>query len=74
MKPPPHICDEQQCLLRAHEDALAAYWTAVTDLRRNMVVLKEQEYKAASEETEHLRLAARTAEEALHQHLTKHGC
>jgi hypothetical protein len=74
MKPPPHVCEEQKCLLSAYEDAVAAYWAAVTDLRGNMEVLKDDQYKTAYKETEDLRMAARTAEEALHQHLTKHGC
>jgi hypothetical protein len=74
MKPPPHVCETQQCLLTASEDAAAAYCAALTDLRRNMKVLKDDEYKAAYEEIERLRMAARVAEHALHQHVTNHGC
>jgi hypothetical protein len=74
MRPPPHVCDEQKCLLSAYEDAVAAYSVAVADLRGNIAVLGNREYKVAYEDTERLRIAARAAGEALHLHTLKHGC
>jgi hypothetical protein len=74
MKPPRDVCLEQQRLLTAYEDAAAAYSAAVTDLRRNVEVLPERDYEMAYEESERLRLSAREAEEALHEHIRKHGC
>jgi len=74
MKPPPEVCPEQKRLLTAYEDAAAAYSAAVTDLRRNVEVLAEREYEMAYEESERLRLSAREAEEALHEHIREHGC
>ena len=74
MRPPPDVCEERQRLLNAYEDAAAAYSAAVTDLRRNVEVLPEREYEVAYEDSESLRLAAREAEEALHEHVRNHGC
>ena len=74
MRPPPDVCEERHRLLNAYEDAAAAYSAAVTDLRRNVEVLPEREYEVAYEDSESLRLAAREAEEALHEHIRNHGC
>jgi hypothetical protein len=74
MKPPAHVCKEHECLRSAYEDAAAAYQAAAIDLRGSMEVLKDQEYQTAYQETERLRIAARVAEEALHQHTREHGC
>jgi len=45
-------------ILMPTKDAVAAYWVAVTvtDLRRNVEVLKYYQYKAAYDDTEHLEM------------------
>ena len=70
----PGVCPEKTRLLNEYEQAVATFAAEVTKLRAVMGTLSRDEYNAAHDRTEDLRMVARATHEELMRHVTAHGC